>query len=124
MWKNCIFQNRGVVITQTEIMKAMAEEYCADKEKFQHKYEYWEHKIYACLDVNNDSYISFDEYIVIFRAFGIEDKDLVRRVFDLYREDGHDLIPCDVIVKAWVDFKCSDDPNNPNKMLKVFEDTH
>ncbi|XP_048751186.2 sarcoplasmic calcium-binding protein-like [Ostrea edulis] len=115
-WDRCVFQNDpDRELTESEFVQNFVDGYNKSKKAFKEGNQRCFNMIFKIIDINKDSSINLKEYIKVFNAFGHDNNEMIKAVFEAHDPPTSGLVPLDDIVSAWVRFvteknrPCSDD---------------
>jgi Ca2+-binding EF-hand superfamily protein len=107
-------------MTESDFIELMSNAWKADKQKFIERMQTCMDMICNIVDTNKDGDISLEEFNIILKSAGHNDKSLDEKFFENYHPvDGK--VPIKVISDSWVHFVTCEDSEKPDIVKVAFE---
>lgn len=107
-------------VTEDDCIASMTKQYQSDKEGFKQTVRHMMQEIFRATDVDGNGMVSFEEFCVIFCAFGHSDEKILKRMFNDYGPTEKNEISLADMTDSWVDILVGEDPNKVNIVINAF----
>lgn len=103
-WEEFIFRRIGHkdYISEEEFVTSLTKEYQTDSDALIRLARQMFGEIARCADVDNDGFLTYEEFTVLFKAFGYKDERVIREMYENYnpKEKGIGVME---FTESWVD---------------------
>ncbi|XP_064611630.1 uncharacterized protein LOC135475629 [Liolophura sinensis] len=107
-------------VTEDEFVASMTKEYQSNPEGFRQTVRHMFEEIIGTADVDGNKMVNFEEFYVLFCAFGHSDKQILKRMFNDYGPTKKNEISLADMTESWVDILVGEDPNKVNVVINAF----
>ncbi|XP_064611741.1 uncharacterized protein LOC135475737 [Liolophura sinensis] len=103
-WEEFIFRRIGHKdsISEEEFVTSLTKEYQTDSDALGKLARQMFGEIARCADVDHDGFLTYEEFAVLFKAFGHKDERMIREMYENYKpkEKGIGVME---LTESWVD---------------------
>ncbi|XP_048756144.2 sarcoplasmic calcium-binding protein-like [Ostrea edulis] len=119
-WKTYIFRSSATdEMSENDFISILSADYKKDKQAFKANIQKCFMEVFDVIDVDKDRTIDLGEFQYAFKAFGHENDDILKTVFESYKSaDGK--VPIKQVVDTWVQFVTDEDSSKKDILKEAF----
>lgn len=120
-WEELIFRKiaHKDTISRDEFVASLTEEFQTDPQGLRDELSRIVPTACKAVDVNHNGFLSYDEFAILFKAFGTTDENLIRETYQHYQPSDKG-VEVAKYVESWIDWVIGEDKEKENMAIKGY----